>query len=1377
MNLTADIENLTPARRALLELRLKKKARPVTPVTPVAMDQPIRRRENPSSAPLSFNQESLWFLEQLNPHSSLYNLYDAVRLHGPLDFAALQQALETIIARHETLRTTIINADGRPLQIISAHQPVELPLFDLRQCAEAEETVQRLLVSEAERPFDLAHGPLLRHLLIRLGEQDHILLVTMHHIVSDGWSIGVFWQELTQLYASFSASYKSHLPELPLQFGDVAASQRENIKGEAFKQQLDYWKTKLAGAPALLELPADRPRAAVQSFRGAQLFTLLPEDLSQDLRALSQREGVTLFMTLLTAFKALLARYTGADDLVVGSPIAGRTRSETENLIGFFVNTLVLRTDLSGDPTFREALQRVRETALAAYDHQDLSFDRLVAELQPERSLSYNPLFQTAFALQSELSGDRKLSGLKLTPLKLGSVTAKFDLFVSLSDTPDGLRVTAEYSTDLFDPSTMQRFLGHYQNLLTGIVSNPARRISELPLLTEAERHQVLVEWNDTQRSYPDNACLQQLFEAQVARTPDAVAVQSEEMTLTYRELNQRANQLAHYLQAAGIGPDRLVGIFTERSLLTVIGILGILKAGGAYLPLDTTYPRARLSFMLADAEAPVILTQQKLLLHLPDHSATVVCLDSDWEMISQESEADPVSQAKADSLAYIIYTSGSTGRPKGVSIPHRAVSRLVFNTNYVQLDSTDRIAQISNISFDAATFELWGALLHGARLVLINKDVALSPREFAGQLRDYGINTIFLTTALFNLLAREVPTAFSSVRQLMIGGEAVDPYWINEVLRQGPPERLLNVYGPTESTTFATWHLVKEVPEGATTIPIGRPISNTQIYLLDRYLNPVPVGVHGELYLGGDGLAREYLKRPELTAEKFIEWSDNGETPALRLYKTGDVARYLPDGSLEYLGRTDHQVKLRGFRIETGEIETALSAHPAVQESVVAVIESVTREKALAAWYVAPPDALTPTGELRDYLRQRLPDYMIPATFTRLNNLPLTPNGKVDRNRLPAPNETLVESGSEFIEPKDELELRLMWIWRKVLGHQTVGIRDNFFDLGGHSLIAVRLFTEIAKTFGKRLPLAILFQAPTIEQLAAILRQQGWQPSWASLVPLRSSGTRPPFFCVHAVGGNVLEYHELARFLDHDQPFYGLQSRGLDGQCAPLTSIEEMASDYLKEVRDLQPEGPYYLGGRSFGGSVAFEMARQLREQGQEVALLAMLDTYPFGWQKLFPRATVLSSEARFTLLRIRQHLRNIQQLNLSGIIAYILGKAKYKKRKYENRVWRLKKKFSKKTERQMTDTIRDLEGSNYLALKKYVPQIYSGKVTFFCASEEVSATENRLGWEALAAGGVEVIEVPGDHQTMIKEPAVMDLANRLQGCLSTAQGMNRNS
>ena len=1383
--ITQRIEHLSSAKRALLELRLRQKAQMI------AIAQPVLPRAERHFAPLAFNQESLWFLEQLNPQTSIYNLSDARRLTGTLEVAALQQSLDAMVERHEALRTAFGDCEGEPHQIISAPQPIKLNWHDLSHHAETEREnlAQRLLREETERPFDLSHGQLIRITLIKLKPQQHILLVMMHHIISDGWSLGIFWQELAQHYESFCQLINFSLPELPIQFADYAVWQRQNLLGEAFNQHLEYWQQQLADAPALLELPTDRPRPAVQTFRGAQQTVSLPRELHNELLALSRCEGVTPFILLLTAFKALLVHYTGQDDIVVGSPLAGRTQTETENLIGFFVNPLVLRTNLSGNPTFREMLRRVRDTALGAFAHQDVPFEKLVAELRPERSLSYNPIFQTAFALHNQTTPALQMAGLSLSPIKLGAVTAKFDLYVSLRETPDEWSVTIEYNTDLFDHATIERMLGHYQNLLTGVISDQTLHLSELPLLTDAEQHQLLVEWNDTAIDYPQDLCLHQLFEARVVSSPDAIAVIADEVSITYREINRRANQVAHYLRAEGIAPDSLVGIYTDRSLLMVIGILGILKAGGAYLPLDQSYPPARLAFMLEDAQTPIILTQQKLLANLPATAAKVVALDTNWEIISRHKEDNPGNVTQPDNLAYVIYTSGSTGQPKGTAIPHRAVNRLVFKTNYVQLEATDCIAQVSNISFDAATFELWGALLHGVRLVLINKDIALSPGNFAEQIRTHQVTTMFLTTALFNLLSREAPTAFSTLKTLMFGGEACDPNCVRDVLRKGPPQRLLHVYGPTESTTFASWHLIETVPEGATTIPIGRPISNTTIYLLDRDRNPVPVGVHGEIYIGGDGLAREYLHQPELTEEKFIVSSfefrvsrpgaNNNDLqpetqnpkPETRLYRTGDIARYLPDGSIEFIGRKDQQIKLRGFRIELGEIETALLAHPAIQDAVVVMTEGTENNKRLLAWYVATEDAAVSVSELRDFLKQRLPDYMLPAIFFSLDELPLTPNGKVDRHKLPAPEAARGEQKREVGAPQDELELRLTWIWEKVLGVPAIGVNDNFFDLGGHSLIAVRLFTEIEKVCGKRLPLATLFQAPTIAQLADKLRQQGWQPAWNSLVALRPSGARPPFFCVHAVGGNVLEYQALARYLAPEQPFYGLQSIGLDGQQSPLTSITAMAAHYIKEMRQLQPAGPYYLGGRSFGGAVAFEMARQLQSQGEPVALLAMLDTYPLGWLKLLEPALAANYKRAFQRQAIKRHLANLRTLSLKGKVNYFLVKANYKKRKYLHFIWKFQQRFQAGSTRSLSAKLRDIEELNYLASKNYIPQIYPGQVTFFCAGEEISAAESQLGWKLLSAGNVEVVDIPGDHQSMIKEPHVIALAGKLQAALNVAQ------
>lgn len=1070
-------------------------------------------------APVSFNQQRLWFFEQLNPGSPVYNTPLAYRVTGQLNVMALEQSLGEIVRHHEALRTTFATVDGKPVQVISPEVSLTMPLVDLQEVPQQQRQAKaaRVVTEEAQRPVDLAQGSLLRVKLLRLSEQEHVLLLVLHHIVCDDLSLSVFVQELAALYEAFSTGKPSPLPELPIQYADFAVWQRQQLQGEVLESQLDYWKQQLGGSLSPLELPTDYPRPLVQTYRGARQSLELPKNLKRALRALSQREGVSLFMTLLTAFKALLYRYTDQEDIIVGSPIANRNRGEVEGLIGFFVNTLVMRTYLGDNPSFRELLSRVREVVLGAYAHQDLPFEKLVEELQPKRDLSRSPLFQVMFAFQDAQMPVLELSSLTLKPLEIDNQTAEFDLTLSLVETEQGLTGFFEYNTDLFDATTITRMLGHFQTMLAGVAADPNKCLCDLPLLTPAERHQLLVEWNDTQTDYPKDACIHQLFEAQVERTPDAPAVVFEDSVLTYRELNCRANCLAHHLQKLGVGPEVLVGICVERSLEMVFGLLGILKAGGAYVPLDPVYPQERLAFMLEDAQVPVLLTQQRFVEGFPKSRVKIICLDSDWEGIDStpskkasptgiaslpalESQENPASEVTADNLAYVIYTSGSTGKPKGVAVPHRAVNRLVFNTNYVNLKPSDKVAQASNASFDAATFEIWGALLNGAKLVGITKDVTLSPQKFAAYIREQEISVLFLTTALFNQLASLVPSVFSSVQHLLFGGEAVDPRWVKEVLLNGPPRRLLHVYGPTENTTFSSWYLVKEVPEAAVTLPIGGPISNTQIYLLDRHLQPVPVGVPGELYIGGDGLARGYLNRPELTEEKFIANSypsGNSEKLDSHLYKTGDLARYLPDGNIEFLGRIDNQVKIRGFRIELGEIERVLSQHTNVREVVVLAREDEPGFRRLVAYIVANQNSTYAQSEYISFLQEQLPDYMVPSAFVILEALPLTPNGKVDRRVLPAPSSQRPQLEQPYVAPQSDLERLLERVWSALLKIDRVGIHDNFFDLGGNSLLSLQVASQVQQ-LGIELPVVKLFQNPTIASLAKYLSpNQGNQPSY----------------------------------------------------------------------------------------------------------------------------------------------------------------------------------------------------------------------------------------------------------------------------------------
>jgi amino acid adenylation domain-containing protein len=915
----------------------------------------------------------LWFLDQLQPGSPFYNVPRTIRMRGALNVEALHQTLEALITRHESLRTTFATVGASPVQVITPTLSLTLPVVDLSKLPESEHEAEaiRLAAEEAFRPFDLSRGPLVRATLLRLGAEDHVLLLTLHHIVSDGWSMGVLFREFAALYEAFSQGKPSPLGELPIQYADYAMWQREWLQGEVLEQQLSYWKERLSGELPVLELPTDRPRPAVQSFRGTYQHVALPKELSAGLRALSRQEGATLFMTLLAAFQTLLARYTGQDDIIVGSPIANRTRIETEGLIGFFVNTLVMRSDLSFDPTFRQLLRRVKDVALGAYAHQDLPFERLVEELQPERGLSHNPLFQVMFALQNARGAAPELAGLTLSPLPVERVTSKFDLALFMWEEAEELKITMEYSTDLFEAATITRMLGHFRVLLEGAAADPDRRLSELPLSTDAERHQLLVEWNNTQTDYPRDKTVQQLFEAQVEQTPDAIAIVFEGERLTYAELNERANRVAHYLRARGVGAEARVGIMVERSMEMVVGLLGILKAGGAYVPLDPAYPQERLSFMLRDAAVPVLLTQSRLMESLPEHGAEVICLDTQWAEIATQSTEPVDGGATAESLAYVMYTSGSTGRPKGVAVTHRSIVRLIKDTNYVELSPREVLLQFAPVSFDASTFELWGCLLNGARLVVFPTHKP-SLEELSRVLEEQRVTTLWLTAGLFHQMVDGHLEGLQGVRQLLAGGDVLSVPHVEQVLRELPDCHLINGYGPTENTTFTCCHRVAAGAPLNGSVPIGRPISNTQVYILDQHLQPVPIGVPGELYIGGDGLARGYLNRPELTAERFI--ADPFRTaPDARLYKTGDRVRYLADGTIEFLGRLDQQVKVRGYRIELEEIETVLAEHPAVEQAVVLAREDQPGDKRLVAYVTqnadyqpAPEEQAAPAAEMQ---------------------------------------------------------------------------------------------------------------------------------------------------------------------------------------------------------------------------------------------------------------------------------------------------------------------------------------------------------------------------------------------------------------------------
>jgi len=1079
------IARLSPEKRALLMMQLQKKSVSAPPPRIV----PQRNGAKPTA--LSFAQQRLWFLDQLEPGKSVYNLAGAIRLTGLVDIAALTQSFNEIVRRHETLRTTFREIDGEPFQIIAPSLVIPMRVEDLSGLAK--EDVARLAAEEARIPFDLIRGPLLRIRLLKLGDLDHVLLFTMHHIVSDGWSIGVLTRELSLLYDAFSEKKSSPLSDLPIQYADFAKWQRDHLQGESLEKTLSYWTRQLTGAPAVIDLPSDRPRPREQSSRGAKQSLWLSEELSAALTSLSQSSGATLFMILLAAFKTLLYRYTGVEDVVVGIPISGRNQAETRELIGLFVNTLALRTRLSGKLTFRELLERVRETSLGAYDHADLPFETLTERLRPQRSLSHTPLFQVMFVLQNAPYDSLSLRNISLTPLSLDTGVALYDLTLTAIDADGKLKLSLEYNLDLFDHSTTARMLENLQRLLEGIVANPDQRLSVLPLLTEAETQRLLVELNQAPDADPPVLCVHQLFEEQVTRTPGAVALVGGDDELTYAELNRRANQLAHYLRQLGVEPESRVAILMERSVEMIVSVLAVLKAGGAYVPLEPHYPAERLIWMLSDSQSSLLLTKKWLGDNVPPMDARMVCVDTEEELISQQREFNPEFSMDTANLAYLIYTSGSTGQPKAVAITHRS---LVNYSTYAQgefnLSVDDRVLQFASLSFDTSAEEIFPTLTSGATLVLRSLEMSLGASSFLKSCEERGITVLDLPTAYWNELVSNATVAdwaaAGKLRLVIIGGEKALPDTVQKFgERVGAHVSLKNGYGPTEVTIVATFTELLTARDGQPDnrgVSIGRPIRNARTYVLDKQMQVVPVGVVGELYVGGAGVARGYLNRPEISAEKFLPDPFAGEAGA-RMYRTGDLVKWRSDGELEYIDRADQQVKVRGFRVELGEIEAVLRGNEAVHDVVVMARDNGAGDKRLVAYVIAEADMTLSTTDLRGYVQNRLPDYMVPSSFIMLIDFPLTTNGKINRAALPEPDNARPELADIFVAPRTPMEEKLAAIWESVLGISGIGIHDNFFELGGHSLLATRVVSRIRKATQLDLPLRLIFDAPTVAGLA----------------------------------------------------------------------------------------------------------------------------------------------------------------------------------------------------------------------------------------------------------------------------------------------------
>jgi len=1211
---------------------------------------------NARTAPVSSAQARLWLLDRMFPGEPLYNELFALRIEGALDATVLARALNDIVRRHDSLRTRFEVEAGAPVQRVAAALEIALPLDDLSAIADdrRDDAARGRAREDARMPFDLERGPLLRARLLRLGAREHWLVVVVHHIVTDGWSSVVMLREIALGYAALATAASPPYAPLALQYADFATQQRDALGGEATRASLDYWRRALDGV-ATLDLPTDRPRPPVPDHAGARFAFAVDAELARAIKALSRRLRTTPFMTLVAAFDVLLHRFGSGDDVAVGVPVAARQRPELEPLIGLFVNMIVLRADLGGAPRFTELLDRVRAHALDAFEHQGLPFEVVVAALAPPRDASRNPLFQATFALHPASSVDRFEAG-GATFTQVGDVvhvTAKFDLTVTLTDGVDGFRGTIDYATALFDSTSVEALARAYVALLRAIVADPEARIDALPMQFADERDARIAR-GDATRALPAQR-VEALFVRRAAAAPDAVAIRSARGDTGYRELDARANRLAHAIAAAG--SPRRVGIALERGVDLVVAMLGTLKAGAAYVPLDPEHPAERLRALCDDAGVGAIVTEAKWLDGLPAIGANVLAVDRDAVRIAAFPDTPPEVR-DADDIACVMSTSGSTGRPKAVPVPHAAIVNLVVDNDYAPVAPDDVVAHLAHPAFDAVTFEVWGALANGAALVPIDKATALEPRALATKLGASGVTTIFLTTALFNAVAREAPGAFAQCRHVLFGGESVEPRWVRDVLRAGAPARLVHVYGPTETTTFATFHVVDDGDAARPTIPIGGPIAGAEVYVLDGNGEPCAEGVPGEIHVGGAGLARGYLGNDALTAERFVRHPFARE-PVARLYRTGDRGRYRADGAIEFLGRVDRQVKVRGHRIELDEVEAALRALPSVRDAVVALRGDTSDTRRLVAWLVPSDPRAPPPTTLRRDLRARLPESMLPAATVWIPSLPLTATGKVDVRALPEPGEAM-RSGVPT-PPRDMFEGVLVRIWEQVLGVRGLGVHDRFFEIGGHSLLAAKLVDAIERETGYRVPLTALFADDTVDGLARTLRE-GAPDADSPVVVVNARGQRPPFVFLHGdfqAGG--FYSRALALALGPDQPTLIVHPHGLAGDAVPAT-IEAMATDRILAVRRFRPEGPYAIGGHCNGALVAFEMARQLVAAGDEVLAVVLIESRAPG--PVAEPADAAGAYVKFnqrgepTLLAPRDRLSEIELLYTRAIDAYAGGR-----------------------------------------------------------------------------------------------------------------------
>lgn len=1337
---------------------------------------------------LSYAQQRLWFLWQLDPETSAYNIPILLSIQGDLRIAALQNAITGIVNRHEVLRSVFPASDGNPMLVVQPPGPVGITRVDLRGTHAASRRHQALSLAHscAELPFDLQHGPVFRVMLIQLDADDYLLLFTMHHLVSDGWSLAVFTSELAALYEACCNHGASPLPDLPVQYSDYAAWQHERLKSPTLQAQLEYWRKQLADAPSSLRLVIERPSRTAPTDRAGQVRFWISPKLLLDLKEMSRKEGATLFMTLLAAFHVLLYRYSSQPDITVGTPVAGRSSTAVEGLIGCFLNTLALRANLSGNPSFRSLLSNIASMAIAAFDNQELPFEKLVEDLQPERSLQRTPLFQVLFSLQNFPESEWKLPGVTLKKEDLPLSKAKFDLNCSLAETPDGLRGVIPYKADLFESDAISRMADHFQVLLEQIITFPDRPIEALELLTPGEKRQILLDWNATARAYRDGETIHQLFEEQVERTPNNLAIAFEERTLTYHQLNEEANRLAGYLVGLGLQPEARVCVCLERGPEMMISILGILKAGGAYVPLDHAAPLERLRWMLNDVGAEILISRRGTFPEPPDN-LRILDINEEKPGITCEPADNPAPRAMASNLAYILYTSGSTGRPKGVAVEHRQLCNYVHAAiERLSINEPLSFLMVQPITVDACLTGVYPSLCTGGTLHLASPDTSTDAAALSDYFRNHKIDCMKIAPShlkALHLAAKSARDIMPRTR-LILGGEGSQWDWVKELQNQAQDScAVFNHYGPTETTVGVLAYRARETALGqsndvvGSSTPLGTPLANVRSYLLDAHGYPVPVGIPGELYIGGASVTRGYFNRADLTAERFLP-DPFSSSPGARLYRTGDVARYFADGRMEFLGRGDDQVKIRGFRVELKEIEVVIQQHSSVQQVAVLAREDASSDRTLAAYVVFQPSSPADINAVRNFSRERLPDHMVPSGWVVLDSLPRNSHGKLDRKVLLQHDvsfQTAAEISAALDYPRDSIELGLHRIWEEVLETSQFGIRNNFFDVGGHSLKALVLAARISQAYGKQVMVRTIFEHPTIEQMALFLRRGGETGPFSTVLPLQPQGSLRPFFCVHPAGGWANCYITLAQHLGKDYPIYGLQAFGLEEGQTPLSSVAEMAALYVRDLRQVQPVGPYQIGGMCLGATVAYEVAQQLVALGEQVSLLAIFDELPH-FDPI--SGSVTTEELEVNEKRLACHLIDQKfppRIRISGV------------RHSEKYDWPLEEQLQALLAacKQSGEVPGDMTveqyrrylrvwAANRAGRKRYHFKPFPGCITVF-RSVFVLAFNEDFGWRRLAQDGVNLYNIPLAHNKFFQDSqSARILADILKHCLDSLPVQN---